>query len=149
LALQASYDIAGNLGVAEIDAGKHRQAVEHLVFALRHFPVGASQESIERLLRLIATERMQVVILVVEVNLAGAEVFVDDKRIGAAPLRDELFLEPGPRRIEARQKGYVTARGERTRRNHHEAEITTGSIFGEGAPALSVHPEGLRSLLAE
>ena len=109
LALQASYDIAGNLGVAEIDAGKHRQAVEHLVFALRHFPVGASQEPLHRLLTLLAKERAQVVMLVVEVNLAGAEVFVDDKPIGAALLRDELFLEPGPRRVEARQKGYVTA----------------------------------------
>lgn len=63
------------------------------MFALRHFPVGASQEPIERLLRLIATERTQVVMLVVEVNLASAEVVVDDKRIGVAPLRDEFFLE--------------------------------------------------------
>ena len=76
----------------------------HLVFALRHFPVVALQEPLKRLLALIATERAQIVRLVVEASLTGAEVFVDDKPIGAAPLRDGLFVEPGPRRLDTRRR---------------------------------------------
>ena len=108
-ALKPSYDIAGNLGVAESENGKHGEAAEHLLFALRHFPFSASQERLPRLLQLIATERTHVVTLVVNVNLAGAEVLVDDTSVGVAPLHRELFVEPGPRRIRTRQTGYTTA----------------------------------------
>jgi hypothetical protein len=108
-ALKPSYDIAGNLSVAESENGKHSEAAEHLLFALRHFPFSASQERLPRLLQLIATERTHVVMLIVNVNLAGAEVLVDDTSVGVAPLHHELFVEPGPRRIRARQTGYTTA----------------------------------------
>lgn len=129
-ALKHSYDIAGNLGVAEVETGKHREAVEHLVFALRHFPFSAEQEPRARLRELIATERMHVVMLLVVVNLAGAEVFVDENSVGVAPLRDEMFVEAGPRHIEARQKGYVTA----------DASIT-GEIGTAWRVSLTLEPE--------
>jgi hypothetical protein len=108
-AVKPSYDIAGNLAVAEMKDGKHCEAAKHLVFALRYFPVSARQEPRERLLKLIATERTHVVMLLVDVTPAGAEVLVDDTSVGNVPLRDELFVEPGPRRIRARYNGYVTA----------------------------------------
>ena len=37
-ALQKSYDIAGNLGNVELKLGMHRDAAEHLAFALDDFP---------------------------------------------------------------------------------------------------------------
>ena len=37
-ALKHSYDIGGNLGITELALGKHRDAAEHLSFALRSFP---------------------------------------------------------------------------------------------------------------
>ena len=57
-------------------------------------------------------------------------------------------MRPGARaaRIEAR---WSLSPDERARAGIVEAEITTVSLFGEGAPALSTHPEGLRALLAE
>lgn len=78
------------------------------MFALQHFPFSAAQEPVERLRKLIATEREHLVTLIVEVNLAGAEVFVDGKSVGVAPLRDELFVEPGAQVVKATQRGYVT-----------------------------------------
>src|SRR5690242_465502 len=37
-ALKHSYDIGGNLGLAELALGKHRDAAEHLSYALKTFP---------------------------------------------------------------------------------------------------------------
>jgi hypothetical protein len=58
------------------------------------------------------------------------------------------YVRPGARtaRIEARWR---LSPEERERAHFTEAEVTTVSTFGDGAPALSAHPEGLRTLLAE
>src|SRR4051812_2896716 len=37
-ALKHSYDIGGNLGLAELALGKYRDAAEHLSYALKTFP---------------------------------------------------------------------------------------------------------------
>ena len=45
--------------------------------------------------------------MTVAANVKGAEVFVDGKSVGMAPLEDEVFVEPGARTIEAKLAGYV------------------------------------------
>jgi hypothetical protein len=46
------------------------------------------------------------------VDREGAEVLLDGKPIGNAPLKSPVFLDPGSHAIEARAEGYQTARRE-------------------------------------
>ena len=57
----------------------------------------------------LANARPQVAALAIKVNVEKAEVFVDGKSVGFAPLVDGLFVEPGTRKIEARLPGYEAA----------------------------------------
>ncbi|HTN84083.1 MAG TPA: PEGA domain-containing protein [Sorangium sp.] len=47
--------------------------------------------------------------MTVTVGVAGAEVLVDGKVVGRAPVEGEVFVEPGEHRVEARLVGYETA----------------------------------------
>jgi len=109
-ALKQSYDIGGNLGISELALGNHRDAAEHLAFALGHFPANGKPEHRELLREKLAKAREQVGARTIEVDVAGAEVWVDGARIGAAPLAGEVFLDPGTRTVEARLAGYESAK---------------------------------------
>lgn len=47
--------------------------------------------------------------LMLRTKLPGADVFIDDQRIGQTPLAQSLSLTPGPHAVELRRPGYVTA----------------------------------------
>ena len=66
----------------------------------------AERRSVEELL---AQARVKVGAITVRVEPAGAEVFVDGKAVGKAPLAGEVFVEPGARVIEAKLAGYEAA----------------------------------------
>jgi hypothetical protein len=48
----------------------------------------------------------------IKTHLPGADVFVDDQKVGTAPLAASVSLAPGTHRIDLRRTGYVTARTE-------------------------------------
>jgi hypothetical protein len=104
--LHRSYYIAANLGNVEMLIGQKCDAVEHLIFAAADFPpVGTPLEK-ERLLARLLEARRQVAFLEVDVDVAGAEVRVDGKRVGTSPLPGELCVEQGSRVVEAMRAGY-------------------------------------------
>jgi hypothetical protein len=107
--LKHSYDIAGNLGIAEAALGKHRDAAEHLTFALRTFPTNGKPEHRLLLEQTLAKSRLQVAAVTIRVSVDKADVFVDGKVVGTAPLEDVVFVDPGPRTIEAKLTGYDPA----------------------------------------
>jgi hypothetical protein len=109
-ALKQSYDIGGNLGIAEFAQGKFRDAAEHLSFALAHFPANGKAEHRELLQEKLAKAREAVGARTIVVDVAGAEVLVDGVTIGTAPLPREVFLTPGTRTVEARLAGYDGAK---------------------------------------
>lgn len=43
----------------------------------------------------------------IRVNVDQADVLVDGRRIGASPLADPAFIEPGSRRLEVRKAGFA------------------------------------------
>jgi hypothetical protein len=95
------------------------------------------------------------VVLVTGDGGAGKTSFLDailaaKEDVGAyGPRRPAAALvRPGARaaRVEVR---WLLSEEERRRAGLSDAEVSTVSIFGEGAPALSTHPEGLRSLFAD
>ena len=112
-ALKRGYDIAGNLGAAELSLGKLRECAQHLAFTLRLFPITGEPALREQMARAFGQCRRGVGAVRVEVTGAGgpigATVLVDGLAAGEAPLLDEVFVEPGAHVIEARLDGYAGA----------------------------------------
>lgn len=104
-----THDVAANLAQAEIQLGLHRDAAEHLDFARRNFPVSGKATVRKQIEDLLAEEKKHVATLRVTVSAEKADVRVNGKPAGAAPLDGEVFAEPGAVRVEASREGYETA----------------------------------------
>ncbi|MGK3966946.1 PEGA domain-containing protein [Sorangium sp. So ce118] len=108
--LNPTFDVAYNLGNTEHKLKKHREAAQYLTFALRHWPLLKTVAKLKPTAeQRLAESRAQVGAVTVTVGVAGAEVLVDGKAVGRAPVEGELFVEPGEHRVEARLEGYAPA----------------------------------------
>lgn len=99
-ALHQSPKIAANLGVVEGQLGKHRDAAEHLAFALARYRDDGDETRRQRM----AEELSRVLGYVAELRLEappGARVAVDGRALGTAPLVLPAYVEPGTHRVEA------------------------------------------------
>lgn len=103
------WQVAAQLGDCELRLGTDRDAAnaaEHLSFAVQTAPASAAaakrlaQDALEQAKKKVATIR-------VTANVAEADVRVDDKESGKAPL--ELFMVPGAHVVAARHDGYEIA----------------------------------------
>jgi tetratricopeptide (TPR) repeat protein len=101
--LRKSFDVAGNLGNVEVQVGQHRDAVEHLTYALQTFPLGEKPEKRKFLEKRLAEAKQQIGTLRIAVNIDGAEILIDGKPIGQSPLPGEVYVEPGERVIDVRR----------------------------------------------
>lgn len=99
--IKEHYQIAANLGRAEIKMGKHRDAVEHLAYFLREAQ-GVSADDRKKAQDLLTEAKHHVGTLIIKVNRPGAEVLVDGQAVGVAPLSREIYLDPGTHTLEAR-----------------------------------------------
>lgn len=112
--LTQHYSIAGNLADCELKLGLYRDAAQHFALYVREMAKDRSttpaelKDGEER----YAQARTKVGRADVRVSLPGADVYVDGKLIGNAPLTDPLFLDPGRHMIEARGDGYPPARAD-------------------------------------
>jgi hypothetical protein len=104
-----SFDTAGNLGECELEVGQPREAAEHLRYAFDHVPAGATPAQRRQLEATLQKAREQVGALRIQLSASGAAVFVDGRAVGTSPLPEEVFVEPGTRRIEAKLAGYRDA----------------------------------------
>ncbi|WP_437756851.1 PEGA domain-containing protein [Sorangium sp. So ce1389] len=108
--LNPTFDVAYNLGNTKYQLKKHREAAQHLSFALRNWPLVKTVAKLKPTAEQRFSEsRAQVGAVAVTVSVAGAEVLVDGKVVGRAPLEGEVFVEPGEHQVEARQAGYAPA----------------------------------------
>jgi hypothetical protein len=109
-ALKPVYDIAGNLAMSEFAQSKHRDAAEHLALAIRLFPVTGEPATREQMQKTFDQCKGHVGSVKVEIaTVRGAQVSVDGKVFGEAPLADDLFLDPGHHTISVTAKGYKDA----------------------------------------
>lgn len=99
--LRPAWDIASNLGIAELELGRARDAAEHLDFALRHIGATAKPEYKKLIEESLAKARAAVGTAKVRVSADGATLRVDGVAVGASPLEAPLFLSPGSHRVEA------------------------------------------------
>jgi len=112
------FQIAANLGRAELKLRKYRDAAEHLAFFLREATGVSSQE--DRAARKMLDEaRAKVGAVTIQVNRADAEILVDGVAVGTAPIAHEVFVEPGRRTVEAKLGGFEDDR--------RSLDITAGS----------------------
>jgi hypothetical protein len=107
--LNQHYQIAGNLGSVEIELGRHRQAAEHLDFALREMRAAGESDpaAVRALEQLLGEARRQVATVRPEARwidaaLAGVELWVDGQ---PRPAAETLYLPPGPHAVQARTAG--------------------------------------------
>jgi hypothetical protein len=107
--LKKHSQIAGNLGAAEMQLGRYREAAEHLSYYLREAPKTKEKER-QSALSLLTEARKHVGSIRITVEPAGADVFVDGAPVGKAPLEHEVFVDPGKRTVEARLDGYTSAK---------------------------------------
>ncbi|MBI5535076.1 MAG: PEGA domain-containing protein [Deltaproteobacteria bacterium] len=98
----------------------------HPVDAARHFSqylqenAAASAAERKTAEQGLAEARLKTGRVQVEVNVAGAEVFVDDELVGKAPLHEAIDVGPGAHKVEARFSGYPNATG--------QVNATTGQV---------------------
>ena len=103
-ALLKSWEIAVNLGSAEIRLGQYRDAAEHLAWGIRDGAVkeGENYGPLLKAKTLLAEAAGHVGQLKLLADEPGASIFVDDDIVGKSPLVDPLYLEPGTHVIMAR-----------------------------------------------
>lgn len=111
--LKRDWKTAANLGRAEFQLGKHRDAAEHLTYAIREAPPSLAQEAPAEwnvLREMLQRARAKVGALNIAVEPAGAEVQVGGLPVGKAPLQAPVFVEPGQVAIDARAPGYAVGK---------------------------------------
>jgi len=101
-----TYDVAANLGQAELEMGLFRDAAEHIAFALAHAPPSVPASTREAMRGLLEQAKQEVAALGIEGLPDGAEVLVDGRVAGAAPIEGDLYLEPGKHVLSVNVGGF-------------------------------------------
>jgi hypothetical protein len=131
------FQIAFNLGQAELKVGQHVEAAEHLALFLREAQ-GVREEERRKAQTMLDEAERHVATLVISTNHQGAEVLVDGASIGTSPLGREIFVLPGQHVIQARLGGFRSARDERTfiAADHLQVELKLTKVAETPAPAV-------------
>ena len=105
-----SFDVACNLGRAELELKRYRDAAEHLDFCVRNHTLSSKPEAIvneQQAREALKNARQRVGTIRLTVEPEGAEVSLDGKGMGRAPLSAPVFVEPGLHTIRATLVGFV------------------------------------------
>ncbi len=143
--LRKTQDLATAMAQVEIVLGKHRDAAEHLSYALRYFPVSGKKELRERLEAAFAESKAKVTLVRLLVA-GGAEAFalsVDGVAVDTSVTGSELFLAPGTRTIEANAKGYQPARQKVEAKEGLAIDVTLTLLPAEQPAERSMVPPGI------
>jgi hypothetical protein len=151
-AFRPSYDIALALAQAEYNLQRFRDAAEHLDYYLKHVPARERKLAIEDAKEIQKKCLREVARLRVSAGKEGAEVTLDGRVIGKAPLPGDQFVEPGIHRIEARLGALVAretvdavAGKEHLIMLRLRANSPAAGTPGAGAPSLGASEGPLRS----
>ncbi|HKO51974.1 MAG TPA: PEGA domain-containing protein [Polyangiaceae bacterium] len=99
--------IAANLGTIEANFGQHRDAAEHLQFALSHLSSTATDAQKSAISDALNAEKRHVLTLLVRGAPRGTLISIDDKPVGTAPVPDEIYVEPGQYNARAECPKYL------------------------------------------
>jgi hypothetical protein len=88
----------------------NRFAAEHLNYGIRNFAQRDKPEALERAKEMRDLAQAEVATIDLRVTPAGADIVIDEKPAGSAPLEGEIFLDPGEHEISATAPGHLPAR---------------------------------------
>lgn len=106
-ALKKHWQIAATLGDTEARTKRHRDAAEHMTFALREGESEMSAAQKESLRKALAEAKRHVGELKLEIAPAGADITIDGAFVGRSPLADAVFLDEGTHVIEVKKVGHL------------------------------------------
>ncbi len=99
--LKQHWQIAVNLGQAELRLGKYPDAAEHLAYYLRE-ATELHPDDVKRAREWFDQATAKIGTLRLNVAPKGAQVFVDGKLVGTAPIEHDTYVEAGWHAVEAR-----------------------------------------------
>ncbi|NUP10722.1 MAG: PEGA domain-containing protein [Polyangiaceae bacterium] len=106
--LKKSYDIAGNLGLVEVQVGDYAAAAEHLDYARRTIPAHVKPEKRKRIEDQLAEAKAKVGCARVTVNVDGSRLKLGDRTLGPTPTDDLLCAAPGTHTLTIERDGYAS-----------------------------------------
>lgn len=104
--LSKTYDLAANLGQVEIQLGKHRDAVEHLAYAMGHFPLGGDPDVRQATEEAFAEAKKSVATVRLKVSAKDPVITLDGAALNAEALAGPLYLSEGKHVFDATAPGY-------------------------------------------
>jgi len=105
-ALKPHPSVLRNLGQAELKTGHYLDAARHLSTFIRDTTFGTPAER-ESAKKSLAEAETKIGRLLLEVDVAGAEIAVDGEMSGRSPLgADPIYVEPGQRVVRVQKDGY-------------------------------------------
>lgn len=105
-ALKPHPSVLRNLGQAELKTGHYLDAARHLSTFIRDTTFGTAAER-ESAKKSLAEAETKIGRLILEVDVAAAEVAVDGEMSGRSPLgADPIYVEPGQRVVRVQKDGY-------------------------------------------
>lgn len=152
-ASRKSYDVATVLAQTEMRLGRHRDAAEHLAYAVAHFPVSAKMDLRKQIEAMFAEARANVGMVRIHVKPAIASVRVAGREWGPEGHNGPIFVDPGKVTIEVSAAGYRPTRRVLDVAKGTEAEATI-VLMAEQVPERSRVPAyvmggvGVASLVA-
>jgi len=103
------YKLLYNLGQVSIDLQEDWKAIEYFTRYLREGGSELAEARRTEVEQSIARLEKRLARVTVKVNLPGAEIFVDDSRVGHSPLQEAVKISVGRRRFVAVKPGYPDA----------------------------------------
>lgn len=99
--LRRSFDVALVLAQAEYKVNRFAESAEHFAYYLRFVSAKENQDIIANAREALAAAKLNVATVRL-VAPKGAEITVDGRSVGTAPLDDAVFAAPGKRVFEAK-----------------------------------------------
>jgi len=119
-----TYDVAASLGEAEYALGNYPDAARYLQFAIAEAPPKEKKSLIDDYQRALTEVEKRVAKLRVRAEPEGAEVVLDGRELGPAPLRAPVYVNPGHHEFSLRtERGVVNKAIETTAGNTYEIRL--------------------------
>jgi hypothetical protein len=131
LQFERAYDLSSeprllwNVAVCEKNLRRYARSVKAIERYQAEGGTRLSEEDQRDALHLLKAIRPFVAVITIKVSEPGADVFIDDERVGSTPLAGPLLIDMGARRIRVSKKGF---------HDHTQTE----QVFGETEIALDV-----------
>ena len=105
-----TYDIAAALGQTEFMLKDYAAGTQHMAFAAANIPLKEKVATVQRIQSALAEMKQSVGAVRFSVSKDSAEILADGKVVGTSPLAIEVYLNPGPHKLEARMNNGAAAK---------------------------------------